>query len=297
MPTHLQQILNSRLFKFIVGETTGGTPIEFLVHEEAIAQFSKPLYNLIKGRLSEAQAGCTIWKDVSKQSFERLAQVAYTGDYSIPNTRRRNRFTEPEKRRLQTSKNKKKGKGTRLSSADWEVSEPEPQPESSLRFRTKRERYPEPPSPRLFATDLSSLQYPLVAPRNIHHATCETAEHFEPDINYSDVFLVHASMYVLGDFWLIDSLKALALYKLHRTLCIFQLNNENIEDIVYLARYAYNEETKGMEEGIGGLRSMICQYLAQNAAVLSLHAGFTDLLKDGGQFVQDLFVFAVQRMQ
>ena len=52
---------------------------------------------MIKGRLSEAQAGCTIWKDVSKESFERLAQVAYTGDYSIPNTRRRNRVTELEK--------------------------------------------------------------------------------------------------------------------------------------------------------------------------------------------------------
>lgn len=52
---------------------------------------------MVKGGLSEAQAGCTIWKDVSRETFERFVQVAYTGDYSIPNTRKRNRVAEPEK--------------------------------------------------------------------------------------------------------------------------------------------------------------------------------------------------------
>ena len=111
------------------------------------------------------------------------------------------------------------------------------------------------------------------------------------------MFLAHASLYVLGDLWLIDALKVLALYKLHKTLCVFQLDDENIDDIVDLARYAYTEEAKGLEEGIGGLRGMVCQYMALHAVLLSLHAGFTELLAEGGQFVKDFFKFVIQRMQ
>jgi hypothetical protein len=54
------RIINSRLFKFIVGETIDDSPTEFPVYEEAIAQLSKPLHTLIKGNLSEAQVGCTM---------------------------------------------------------------------------------------------------------------------------------------------------------------------------------------------------------------------------------------------
>jgi len=68
----------------------------------------------------------------------------------------------------------------------------------------------------------------------------------------------------------------MALYKLHKTLCVFQLDDENVEDIVNLARYAYSEEGKGLEEGIGGLRGLVCQYMATNAVVLSHDDGFMD---------------------
>ena len=64
------------------------------------------------------------------------------------------------------------------------------------------------------------------------------------------MFLAHASLYVLGDIWLIDTLKALALYKLHTALCIFELGDKNIDDIVELARCAYNEEAKVLEKEV-----------------------------------------------
>jgi hypothetical protein len=80
-------------------------------------------------------------------------------------------------------------------------------------------------------------------------------EHFDPDQSYTEVFLSHASLYVLGDFKLIDSLKALALFKLHKTLCVFQVDDGNVEDIIALARYAYSEGGGGggLDEGIGNL--------------------------------------------
>jgi BTB/POZ domain len=74
-----------------------GSPSEFFVHKDAIIQLSKPLFTLMKGELSEAQAGCTTWEDVSKGTFERLVQFAYTGDYSIPKTEKRKRVVKLEK--------------------------------------------------------------------------------------------------------------------------------------------------------------------------------------------------------
>jgi hypothetical protein len=61
------------------------------------------------------------------------------------------------------------------------------------------------------------------------------------------MFLSYASLYVLGDFWLIDVLKALAVYKLHKALCVFELDDKNVIDIVNLARYVYKEEGGGSE--------------------------------------------------
>lgn len=171
-----------------------------------------------------------------------------------------------------------------------------PEPSLPPPIPTEREKYPEPPSPRLLAADFHSLSFPLLAPRNSHSNTCKPAEHFEPGQSYPNVFHAHASLYVLGDYYLIDSLKALALYKLHRALCIFQLDGENVRDIVDLARCAYSEEGKGFEEGISESRGLVCQYMAANTAVLCLDTWFVDLLREGGQFVIDFFKFASQRI-
>ena len=339
------RIINSRLFKFIVGEKSDGFPTEILVYEEAIAQLSKPMHTLTKGNLSEAQAGCTIWKEVSKETFERFVQFAYTGDYSIPDTREWDKVAEPQKgetdalvhrapsgmskaleskieeeepaeahdelnelfrghesgKKSKKVKEKKKAKDVRGSWGGWGT-EPEPSTwqGSTTIIQTSQEKGPSTPSPpslRLSTTNFHSLQCPLLAPLNIHHHTCEPTRHFEPNRSYSNVFLSHASLYVLGDLWLIDALKALAIYKLHKALCIFELDGKNVADIIDLARYAYKEEGKGLEDGIGRLRGIVCQYVALHAAVLSLQAVFLDFIEEGGQFARDFVQFAVQRMQ
>lgn len=185
---------------------------------------------------------------------------------------------------------------------DERPAEPEPEPVVRVSRRssvsttsiTRRKRSPESPRPT-FSVNFYHLSYPLIAPRNNFEDTCEPSEKFDPDQSYSNVLLSHASLYVLGDRWLIDSLKALALFKLHKTLCVFQLDDNNGEDIVNLAKYAYSKEPKDFGEGIGALRSLVCQYMATNASVLARDAGFMDLLGEGGQFVKDFFVLEMQK--
>jgi hypothetical protein len=325
---------------------------------------------LTKGDSPEAQAGHATWKDVSKDTFERFSQFAYTGDYSIPKTEKRNTegvLTPPsspaatvssitrgrkgsvssitqgrngsEEKSAQppfdnelgrelvidkpadddgnilnqptlTKKARKKGRRknseapTMREQVVAELPPPEPQPEQVPEepdlvvpepvepepTPAEPEQNTEQPEPKL-VVDFPTLSYALLAERDNYQGTCEPSADFEKDHSYSKVFLSHASLYVLGDYQLIDSLKALALFKLHKTLCAFQLDKENIGDITDLARYTYSKDGN---EGIEGLRGLVCQYLGIHAMELSKDQKFLSLLAEGGQIVIDFFKLGLQ---
>jgi len=316
---------------------------------------------------------------VSKDTFERFSQFAYTGDYSIPKTEKRNiegvltppssphaatvssltrgrhgseasastvdpqlqeksaalfdneLSREPLAEKRETAekppeddtgtilnlpalgagkKNRKKGR--KRADAPEPIPEPvvaepptpKPQPEQvpgepELANPEPAEPEPIPEEPEQsteesepkLVVDFPTLSYPLLAERDNYQGTCEPSADFEKDHSYSKVFLSHASLYVLGDYQLIDSLKALALFKLHKTLCAFQLDKENMGDITDLARYTYSKDGN---EGIEGLRGLVCQYMGIHAMELSKDQKFMSLLAEGGQIVIDFFKLGLQ---
>ena len=382
-------ILNSRIFNFVVGEDVDTKSSEFSVHEDAVSQLSRPLYSLTKGNSNEARAGRAKWKDVSKATFERFIQFAYTGDYSIPRTEKRGTVIKLDKSEATISsppasprvpngirerigspasdhtlvaeandknipvldhvdresvleklekldddsgsilnypsiagkKNRKKKRRqtvteeTRLETAPEptladSTSETHVQPEEE--GVSKSEPGPQAasdPAPvpeqdksshevtHILVADFHSLSYPLLASRDNYEGTCEPLTDFNKEHSYSNVLLSHASLYMLGDAQLVGALKALALFKLHKTLSAFELDDDNISDITDLARYAYSSGDKVLEEGIGGLRGLVCQYMAIHAVELSGDARFMNLLAGGGQIVKDFFKFQLQRIQ
>ncbi|TAQ83790.1 hypothetical protein B7494_g7892 [Chlorociboria aeruginascens] len=145
----------------------------------------------------------------------------------------------------------KRKHGRKRKSAVLEADEPEPEPEpvswlgSTSVIWTSRDTYPDPSTQWPSSTDFHSLQCPLLTPCSIRHHTGEPVGHFEHNRSYSNILLSHASLYVSVDFWLIDELKALAIYKLHKTLYIFELDDQKVTNIVDLARYAYEKEVRG----------------------------------------------------
>ncbi|KAF4632043.1 hypothetical protein G7Y89_g6084 [Cudoniella acicularis] len=319
MSASFQEILNSRLFKFTVGEAVDGKPSEFSVHEDAIAQLSAPLRTLTKSS-TESRAGRATWKEVSKDTFERFVQYAYTGDYSIPKTEKRNLVVPPKvngfhpkitaengtsttpsspaatngirgrvnslgsdgtatsevrdgsisekleedgtilnypipnkkhkKKKAKAAlaakeaelKAEKEAKDAELKTEKESVEEPEPEQQAAEPLPAEPEPAepgPEPeqvqtestplagqenlPVHHVLTADFKSLSFPLLASRDNYEGTCEPSTEFAKDHSYSNVFLSHASLYILGDVQIIDNLKALALFKLHKTLCTFEL--------------------------------------------------------------------------
>ncbi|CZS92063.1 uncharacterized protein RCO7_00689 [Rhynchosporium graminicola] len=289
MAASFEDILNSRIFKFTVGQNIDGKSTTFTVHEEAIAALSHPLQSLVRSGLSESETGHATWEHVSKETFVRFAQFAYTGEYSVPKlVIRVAKAMEDEKSIGEEEiaeqdaeialdddfnhwgfsaapverKNKRKGKGFGFA-----VKDPQEPDISLMRF-----------------------QEALVEPKALGgHGSDETdpPSFFEPDKIYSDAFIGHASLWVLGDYQLVDTLKALALYNLHKTLGIFQITKENMCDVIDLVRYSYADEGAGSTEGVSELRHMVCLFLAMHQRVLCQDEGFVELLAEGGQLVKD----------
>ncbi|OBT49646.1 hypothetical protein VE04_09636, partial [Pseudogymnoascus sp. 24MN13] len=81
MPATFRQIIT-----FSVGKYVDGRSSEISVHEEAIAQLSQPLRAIA---IKDFENGPEVWPNVNRGTFERLAQFAYTGDYTVPKPLRR----------------------------------------------------------------------------------------------------------------------------------------------------------------------------------------------------------------
>ncbi|KAG4422300.1 hypothetical protein IFR04_004566 [Cadophora malorum] len=297
MPASFEELLSSRIFKFTVGAKVDGQETTFSVHEEAIAAHSQPLHALMRSGLSESEAGHATWEDLSKDTFVRFAQFAYTGDYSVPVS------VMP------------------LVEASEPPPAPDHEPEDELRGFNNTTyvvvggqvmvdygwgRYGTVTEKKLSKKELKKklsqvtdveqgwfqAPFPLIAPRNNYEGTCEPNSTFEPWVDYSVLFISHTSLWILDDCRHIESLKALALYKLHKTLCAFQLNIDNVHAVIELVKCAYSEEGAGLGEGISGLRKLVCQYLGPKKALLCTDDGFMDLLGEGGQFVKDFFKYS-----
>jgi hypothetical protein len=142
-----------------------------------------------------------------------------------------------------------------------------------------------------------SLGNSLVEPRPNFKDACTATIRQGADENVGEVLLIHASLYVLAEKWGGDSLKKLSLFKLHTTLGILQLDPPRARAIVDLARYAYSDENiPDLDNGLDGLRELICEYILSRVEVVSKQATFLDLMEEGGPFVRDLWRATVPRV-
>ncbi|KFZ24547.1 hypothetical protein V502_00963 [Pseudogymnoascus sp. VKM F-4520 (FW-2644)] len=73
-------VFTSPQFTFGIGENN----VKITVHAAAIAKQSQALDALINGPMKEAQTRIARLEDVHEDTFVRVCQFAYTGDYETP---------------------------------------------------------------------------------------------------------------------------------------------------------------------------------------------------------------------
>ncbi|OAA42782.1 BTB/POZ fold protein [Cordyceps fumosorosea ARSEF 2679] len=236
-------ILVTKPFRFLVGPKK----LEFYIHTSLLASQSPTLDTLVYGQMKEAINGCTVWEDVSEDTFIRFGQYVYTGDYdgaapfeppaspTPPATKGpvEGSDASPAVEALPAEENisdddfwrsikaKKAKKKKAVSEWDWGVSPPQRAEHAWEHFTTTRTYLCAPPTPS-----------PTL--KNLNNKTKE----------YAEVFLSHARVHVMADYYLIQPLATLALHKLHEILCNFTLHKTRISDIVALLQFCYEADER-----------------------------------------------------
>lgn len=114
---------------------------------------------------------------------------------------------------------------------------------------------------------------------------CELSVNNEASEDYTDVFLCHAKLYVLGDLYDIPALRQLSFHRLYATLKDFILYSDRMNDVATLARYLF-ENTRAEDK----IRDMITLYYACIIEDVYNYGSVKSLIDDLPDFAHSLIV-------
>jgi len=113
--------------------------------------------------------------------------------------------------------------------------------------------------------------------------------HKPKTLTISQVFLSHARLYVLAQYFQIDQLRILALEELHAVLAKFTLFPGRAGDIIELMSYVYENTSESVDD-TKNLRSLMAGYMGYEMDVLMTDKRFgAIMIADGGELQADFF--------
>lgn len=242
--------------------------------------------------MKEAITGCTVWEDVNEATFVRFGQYVYTGDYDGEEPFEPP-VQEPEPcasevasvvdQELVAEENywgalpRKSKKSKKLSA--WGV-EPVVEPsEDTGRAATplaRRDAWMSFTEERSYSCGVAKSVLP---PKHSNTLT-----------GYKEVFLSHAQVHIMADYYDIRPLAQLALHKLHRILCEFTLLDKRIGDIVSLLQFCFEADERPL------LRELLSAYAACHFKQLWTSLEFREFFASCGELSVAVMSNLVQRL-
>ncbi|CZT15361.1 uncharacterized protein RCC_01224 [Ramularia collo-cygni] len=117
-----------------------------------------------------------------------------------------------------------------------------------------------------------------------------------PSEDYSEVFLSHAQVYVFADKYDISALRSLALHHLHKTLVSFTLYPEGVCNVAKLFRYVYHH-TAERDGKMDELRALVIEYAACYIEDMVANEVFQEVLRAENSASVDLIVMLLGRLK
>ncbi|KAI1334984.1 hypothetical protein F5Y15DRAFT_399206 [Xylariaceae sp. FL0016] len=279
-----EQIAASRPFRILVGTQKR----EFTIHASLLASISPPLERLVNNNMKESKDGLAEWPEVDEASFVQFCEFAYTGSYQNlqPICNEAEAEAEavedepgPDPPMDENIEGNVYQEETKDFHNNWNgmVSRKKKKCKKSLRLE-KEEFWP--PSPGSLWQRFESLSY-TVSP-----APTEPDPKIDllRDWYFDNVFLSHARMYVLADYYDIDKLAKLSLQKLHSILALARSpsNSFSASDIIPVLEYCFTSTVNkgGVQDE---LRALLVRYVACRVEGLWEDDAFQDVLERFGE--------------
>ena len=250
--------------------------------------------------MAEAQKGFATLKDVDHGTFVRFIEWAHKGHYTaaefstaeIESPRTSRSQDHPEV--VPAPQEEDTAEAVPASEDDWAPAvpaEPEPeasawpppawhQPVPSYRKDKKGRRKDLGTMAQGIKERLREAFISRTYNYTVRQAVVETPSprpNENPVEDFTDVFLSHAQLYVFAEKYDIQSLRVLALEKLHVTLANYTLYLVRTGDIIALLRYVYANTGKP-REGVEDMRTLMTQYVCYEMDVLMEDPEFRNLM-------------------
>ncbi|KAK5057475.1 hypothetical protein LTR84_011475 [Exophiala bonariae] len=307
--TH-ESILGSKPFEFLVGLEQ--TPC--YIYSTHLARFSQPLQTLatVDSKLASAHL-----PETAAITFLRFVEFAHTGDYSesIPRVcRQKLGVANPATCELIATAHTDltpdlgqlfKGASSKFRPVFYQVS---PQTEAPQIQKENLEYFMRTGNYRHTETSMGVIEQ--IQPQHMHAAmwtyfqTLAISESnwriwlndADETLDFTPIFLSHAKLYVFGKRYSINAPQVIALRKLRCQLSAFKLHPCQINDIVKLLRYTYENTTDSVthpsntkvSQGIEPLRDLVIAYVVCHIAVISSNREYVALLEQSGKLGRDI---------
>ncbi|KAI0150552.1 hypothetical protein GGR57DRAFT_504211 [Xylariaceae sp. FL1272] len=212
------ELYASPTFRFRVGTEA----VEFTVHSRAFTRLSSYFEALFNNGMQESVQGVAVWDDVDRETFLAFCQFAYTNSYETPQPDSR----APDPSDSHETDHENESRGHNETGGENETGDKIRLVEISGNWVDKQIR-----STRSY---LSSMH------RNSAVDHPSTLSPHDDTIDISPVLRCHVALYILADRYLVDTLRSIALHKLHAILTSWTYGSESIRDMADIVVYAYS---------------------------------------------------------
>lgn len=304
-------ILNDKVFTFLIG------PRErpYSVHIDVIGNLSKPLKAMMTSGMQESIDMRCALKDVDPETFGFFLQYAYRGVYRaekpslIPDS-----TTRSKSEQIDLSNKHCGGCGSCFA---WNHSTCKPgtcyrfarggsydrycsgcgQPRETLNPANGSIRYAK------CTNTLCGIVMAMKEPHGLFEFRQYAAEGLSHD-DYrvwldshrpvdavTDKPITHVKLYLFSAYYMIDSLQQQCLHKLHRDLVELDLDG-NVGNVVEMLKYTYEQTSSSDEDSqevVKALRDLVIAYIIWKEKELVKIEEFINLVRGGGEIVEDLF--------
>ncbi|KAH0443910.1 hypothetical protein CcaCcLH18_00736 [Colletotrichum camelliae] len=266
----MQDIVQSRQINFVIGKEQK----EYSIHESAFSRLSRPLEALLTGGMQESQNAKVIWGEVDDDVFLALVDVAYYDSY-----------TTPSLRKVVQQKPSSDDSTWEGFSNDNSQHEPENQKFSSIKSWLSKTKDRCTPKYALCNNKFNEGQifYSLRTPAST--STWATEMEMTDRTGYTDVFMLHARLYVLADTYAIDKLRELCLRRIRISFLNVTPNAELLETLHDLIMYAF-ENTKASDE----FRLLLLHFCIAQMVWLKCNGFLERMREELPEFLADLAV-------
>ncbi|RYP27029.1 hypothetical protein DL768_011366 [Monosporascus sp. mg162] len=263
MTTQWAKTVNSDHFTFVVGPEGK----EFTIHSGAVLHLSPYFEALINGPMKEARDRRVVWDDIDEETFIAFSQFAYAGYYDTPE----HPASPPEPEGIGEAKSSYISRSEKFDGSCGRSKRTIVEWEQDFRAKLDEKRVAD-----------TAVYYIL---ETFVTYTCPESQRVSENLNISArSFLLHAKLYVLADHYCVNTLKDMAIGRLHRTLLLVPLDLYASDCFCELVRFAYTNTKAKKGLGQDELRCLLVDFGACIFDWFLHNSAFRGVLRDHGEF-------------